>query len=424
MRQMPTSVPPSFDPTPGPDPLRAQYDRHPYPPIPVWALPAPSIENARYEHGARLAFGAPRSHEKIEILVAGCGTFEAVALGRAHPRAARLTAIDWSPASIKMLRNRARLARVAAFLPLPGRRLPPLEIVEADFMTWDPGPRRFDVIYASNVLHHLPDPARGLARLAGWLKPDGLIRMVTYPRGSRLFMRATSAWLRADLRRNGIDPESISSRPAKEWMPIVRASIDALPENDPIRSCFESQPETGTPAGLIDAFLNARENPLSPLEWGAACQDAGLALAGECQDEGSRSTFLDEMLPKLHGLDAWEKLQILDDVLELCVNPIIWLVPHPQIQREEHGSPLPQAGEGNQAFRVESGGEGRKSWSPSLSHQLRRADRMLRTAGSSLAELIPRLQAEVGPRVTPDDRALPGLSILDHDWQALLAAPS
>ena len=44
-----------------------------------------------------------------------------------------------------------------------------------------------------------------LQRLAGWLRPGGLLRLVTYPAASRHWLRATARWLRL----GGIGPETI-----------------------------------------------------------------------------------------------------------------------------------------------------------------------------------------------------------------------
>ena len=72
---------------------------------------------------------------------------------------------------------------------------------------------------------------------------------------------------------------------------IARREIRKLPAGNPIRSCIESHPEASTRAGLIDAFFNACENPLSPLQWQRACHESGLKWIAEGQNKTSSGLF-------------------------------------------------------------------------------------------------------------------------------------
>src|SRR6202041_3229615 len=102
----------------------------------------------------------------------------------------------------------------------------------------------FDFVLASNILHHNSDPTQLLKALADKLKLHGVMRVVTYPKGSRYWMRETSRWLKA----RGLTSES------EALVRESRRAIRELPMGNPLRSCFESQRETGTRAGLVDAF--------------------------------------------------------------------------------------------------------------------------------------------------------------------------
>ncbi len=374
--------------------LRTQYERYPYPPVSALALPARGEGAAlAYETGARLAFGEPRSATG-RVLVVGCGTLEALVASQANPRAAEVVALDLSEASLARLGRRERLQRLAR----PWRRLPPIRRLRADLREWEPE-GRFELILASNVLHHLPDPAGALVRLASWLAPDGLLRLVTYPRASRIWMRETSAWLR--------------SKGLAAGQPGLRArafsAIAELPPLHPARLCFESQPEVGTETGIVDAFLHTCENPLSPLEWAEACARAGLRLVGEAQTESSSSGFLVELVPATAALSAWERLEVMDCLLELCANPVLWLA---------RGDGL---GLGHGIGDAPAHGHG-----PAFRHELRagliRAHAILARAGVPLDDVLGALKREVGPRVSRDGRALPGLAIVDLDTTALLAS--
>lgn len=367
--------------------LRQQYRRFPYPPIPWFALPALSPDST-----PEIRF--PESHHGIRILVLGAGTFEALQIAALHPQAAEVVALDFSETSLKRLAKRVRAWK---FLR-PWKKTAPINPVCADMNDWHPE-NQFDYIIASNVLHHLDHPELSPLKISEWLKADGILRVVTYPKQSRIWMRETSRYLSSKL------GQAVLSDSPSNLVSLCRSAIAELPANHVVRSCFESQPETGRIEGLIDAFFNANEKPLSPLEWRAAFSNAGLELYRESQTETSRSTFLDELLPSrslVHALDPWTKLQILDDVLELCANPVLWLRP---VKRKTSQPVVPEKLAGNSRTELKDG--------------LKRAKRLLDASGSSLAELIDALRNEVGPRVTAprkgaEQRILAGLSILDY----------
>jgi SAM-dependent methyltransferase len=64
-----------------------------------------------------------------------------------------------------------------------------VQFVETDLL--QPGLRddAFDVVYASGVLHHLPDPRAGFARIARLARPGGKIIVGLYNRYARLPLR-------------------------------------------------------------------------------------------------------------------------------------------------------------------------------------------------------------------------------------------
>jgi SAM-dependent methyltransferase len=289
-----------------------------------------------------------------------------------------------------------------------------IRTVCADLHEWEDG--EFDLILASNVLHHVPDPAALFKRLSGWLRPGGLLRVVTYPRQSRIWMRETARWLKI----NGVRAESPDARRH------ALHAIALLPEDHPIRSCFISQPETQKPAGLADAFFYPCETPLAPLEWAHACAQTGLIFLGDHQAETSRSSFLSELLPQTKSLSSWERLQILDDLLEVCANPVLWFVKplnegplayekNPPLLSTETSPSIPMTESSQIPSRIHY----------ELAQGLRRADRLLSSVGINLSEAIQALRDQVGPRVTPPpgQRELKGLSITEYKIDELLDLP-
>ncbi len=336
------------------------------------------------------------SHTGKKILVAGAGTLEALVVANQHPLAQSIVALDFSHHSLEILRQRVKWARFF-------RKLPPITFVHADIKDWEG--ESFDYVLASNLLHHSDQPSLLLKKLRSHLSDNGLLRVVTYPKQSRIWMRLAAQWFKL---------QGLSAH-TPELYKKAKQTLTLLPATHPIRSCFESHPETHKKAGLIDSFFHALENPLGPLEWEKAFDDASLQLVGESQNKTSQSAFLTEIFPETGALPTWTKLQILDDLLELCANPILWAVktkPYPK------QSPLCSA-----FSRVEIQFDPDTTQIPScifreINEGLARVQTLLAGTPLALKDVLQTLKEKVGPRVNPlnPDKILPGLSLGEYPY--------
>ena len=427
-------------------PVRNQYEKFPYPPLHWAALPRKNQgANLAFELGARLAGEQAPDHRGKRILVAGAGTIEALVVATQHPGAREIVAVDLSAASLSLLRKRIRMGKLSTWVRggfLSGSALAPIRLVQGDLHELELG--TFDYIVASNVLHHVKDPAALFQRLAKWLNPGGLFRLMVYPKYSRFWLRQTSAWLTL----NGVHVGQVNIRKRSV------AAIQRLPLLHPVRSSFENNPEANTDTGIVDAYLHACENPLTMMRWGQAAQDAGLQLVGEAQDELSQSGFLDSLVVGLQQTDAWTKLEILDLLMEVCVNPVFWF------RRSSAVESLVVKGILSDYAAVPDWVDGERLYDPhidlvrlerrlsvdeflrgskmmvllpsavywQLGMQCRLAEVLLLPPegndGPAIQTLVGRLKQEVGSRVgpLPDELELPGLSITDYSLPSLLAA--
>lgn len=167
-----------------------QYLRWPYP---EWSrVTAPEVSTVPCEI-EKLDGGRPSGLPvQSAVLVAGCGTGrEAAMFARRFPDA-HITAIDISERSL------AYAAERCGGLGIDFRMLDLHEVASLGC--------RFDLIACSGVLHHLPDPESGWAKLVGALNPRGVMKVMVYSRVARLRVEAARAHI-ADLRGQPVDDD-------------------------------------------------------------------------------------------------------------------------------------------------------------------------------------------------------------------------
>ena len=233
-----------------PDPIRAFYESHPYPP-PLDELDEASGEQRRRaDHHLmwpRVAFRGDRS-----ILVAGCGTSQAARYASRFPDAT-VVGIDVSEASLDSTR---RLADRYELRNLEVRDLP---IEEAG----DLG-RSFDQIVCTGVIHHLADPAAGLAALRSVTAPGGALMLMVYARYGRIGV----SLLQDYCRRLGVTPTG------SELEDLV-ATMREIPMGHPIRPVLANSADFHDDQAIVDALLNPRERNYTVPELFDLLNDAG-----------------------------------------------------------------------------------------------------------------------------------------------------
>ena len=120
-----------------------------------------------------------------KILIAGCGTGNQV-INASRYNNAQITAIDISKNSL------AYAARKTQEYQMRNAQLKQLDILDANQLE-----DVYDVIECSGVLHHMQDPARGLAALNSKLKPGGYIKIGLYSKLARQNISAARELIQA-----------------------------------------------------------------------------------------------------------------------------------------------------------------------------------------------------------------------------------
>lgn len=159
------------------------YDTYPFPPEPLLDE-APPGYNWRWHWPSAYSFCTGRRPEsdRVRILDAGCGTGVSTEyLVHLNP-AAEVVGIDLSPGAIAVATERCQRSgadRVTFHT---------LSIYDVEQI-----PGEFDLINCVGVLHHMPDPIRGIRALSKKLKPGGILHIFVYAELGRWEIQLTQA---------------------------------------------------------------------------------------------------------------------------------------------------------------------------------------------------------------------------------------
>lgn len=221
------------------DPVRAQYERWVYP-DPISDLADPRVRHLRDgsdPDGLGFAYWPDRPRrEDLHILVAGCGPNAAARLAFNHPRAS-VVGIDISDSSLAhahYLKTTHRLENLT---------LHRCRIEEARALG-----KTFDLIDATGVLHHLPDPVAGLNVLASMLRTDGIVFLMLYGK----FGRAGVYMAQEIFRALGLGQSS-------DDVDFVRRALPTFNPNHPVARYRAIADDLHLDSGIVDTFLHRQD---------------------------------------------------------------------------------------------------------------------------------------------------------------------
>ena len=225
-----------------PDPIREFYTSHPYPP------PLENLDRARdmwRDKNVRraefhLLWPGKEYRADFDVLVAGCGTWQAAKFAVCHP-AARVVAVDVSTTSLE---HTEALKQKYDLTNLETRQLAIESAGELD--------QHFDLIVCTGVLHHLVDPDAGLRALRSVLKPDGAMYLMVYAPYGRTGVYMFQEYCR----RLGIGT-------SQQEIDDLTAVLKTLPEHHPLVSMLRGSRNALDAGALVDALLNPRDRAYS-----------------------------------------------------------------------------------------------------------------------------------------------------------------
>ncbi|HEY9618997.1 MAG TPA: class I SAM-dependent methyltransferase [Crinalium sp.] len=190
------------------------YDTYPFPPEPLLDSPPPGY-NWRWNWLAAYNFctGRKPATEAIRILDAGCGTGVGTEyLVHLNPHA-QIVGLDLSAGALAVAKERCQRSGADR-----------VEFHHLSLYDVEQIPGEFEMINCVGVLHHLPDPIRGIKALAPKLAPGGIMHIFVYAEQGRWeikLMQEAIALLQGNKRGD-----------YRDGVQVGRQIFSALPENN------------------------------------------------------------------------------------------------------------------------------------------------------------------------------------------------
>jgi SAM-dependent methyltransferase len=381
------------------DRVSAQYEAYPYPyRLPqddksrlIEGSPSHLKEVDHYVFGGRLIAGERRERGPLRVLVAGGGTGDGLIMLGQHLADANLPAdihyLDLSTASRRIAEARAEVRRLKNIRFHSGSLL--------DLPSLGLGP--FDYIDCCGVLHHLEDPAAGLAALKSVLDPAGGIGLMLYGTLGRIGVYHAQAMLKM----------LGAGDPASERLALARRLLSELPVTNWLRRnpSIVDYKRGGDPE-LYDLMLHSRDRAFTVPEIAGLAAGAGLEIVSFIDPwRYDPDSYLHD--PKLKArLDGLSRLK-RESFAELLAGNI-----------KTHICYLVGAGRSAEALALPSDGEAipvmRNDDGPAFARTIKEDRVSFRMEGLEMVLPVPRM---AGPILTRIDG---GRSLAE--LQALLAA--
>ena len=272
--------------------VRNQYENFPYP-EPINDLDT-HIKNNIYTSDPAFfwerLWPEKKVKKKINILIAGCGSYEAAVIAKTNPESS-VIGIDLSKTSIecnKKLKLKYNLDN--------------LELHCQDFRNYN-STKKFDLISSSGVIHHLEDPETAIKFFNENLQHDGVVNLMVYGNRECFALRNICKVFKVlNLEQN------------KKSISIIKNLIEKLDDKHPVKIFFYRHKRKRTDAEIVDLFLHAQETFFSIDELYELLIKNNLIIKNFITHNIDRTTQFfadnDELLEKFNSLNLKSKLEV------------------------------------------------------------------------------------------------------------------
>jgi SAM-dependent methyltransferase len=228
--------------------VQSLYNTYPFPPEPLLDEPPPGY-NWRWHWKAAYNFCTGRRPPRlnVRILDAGCGTGVGTEYLILLNPEAEIVGIDISEKALAIAQERCQRSGVVMNHDA-AVNFYPMEIENADRL-----PGEFDLINCVGVLHHLPNPVKGIQALAAKLAPGGIFHIFVYSELGRWeiqLMQQAIAMLQGDKKGD-----------YEDGVKVGRQIFASLPENNRIlkREKERWSLENHRDASFADMYVHPQE---------------------------------------------------------------------------------------------------------------------------------------------------------------------
>jgi SAM-dependent methyltransferase len=285
--------------------VHAQYEAYPYPARDprderkrlITGSPSDLDELRHHLFAGRIDDGRP-----FRALVAGGGTGDGLIMLAQQIRdaglAAEITYVDLSESSRRIAEARAEIRGLTDLIRFHTGSLLELERIA-------PGP--FDYIDCCGVLHHLADPAAGLAALAARLAPGGGMGLMVY----------------GTLGRTGVYPLQSALRrlagglPDPERLALAKRLVGSLPETNWFRRNPFLADHRASDAGLYDLLLHSRDRAYTVPELCELVEGQGLTIVSFIDPAAYDPAYLisdPRLRARIEGMDLRERAALAEEL--------------------------------------------------------------------------------------------------------------
>lgn len=266
--------------------VKDQYEENPYP---KWISPSfvtnpISINELAKNRKLRFENNSKISNDKLNVLIAGCGTGQQPIESAKYYKNSKVTSIDISSKSLSYAIFKANQFKVDN-----------IEFLQADILDLNELKIKFDIIECVGVLHHMEDPLLGLQKLIDTLKPKGLLKIGLYSKIAR---------------------ENINNLKNKiKYLELKNSKSDMINFRD---QCIKSKNDIissydfYTTSSLRDLLFHVQEHQFNLTEIEKIIKDFGLNFCGFDIDSYIVDNFIksNSNSDSIYNLNLWNNYEI------------------------------------------------------------------------------------------------------------------
>tara|TARA_X000000368_G_C22994940_1_gene696163 strand:+ start:114 stop:1361 length:1248 start_codon:yes stop_codon:yes gene_type:complete len=279
--------------------VESQYNKWPYP-KPILDMREAIKEGFFYDLPIKpfkkIIFPEGRDRDISKILIAGCGTNQAVFYAMLHPES-EIYGIDLSKASIH--HNKAMIKKYN----LKNLHVEQKDIFDINYKN------EFDIICSTGVIHHTKNPSEALKTLSRAGKKNCALIVAVYS----LYLRYPIYYFQDIFRNLNLDQTT-------ESLNFIKETLKNIPEKHPIRRYMTSSHDLLTDEGVIDTFLHKQDKAFDTKSLKNLIGSSGLFFQTwfdnsyhyfntKLNTDGAIKKN-DTFYSKIQNLDYWERVEI------------------------------------------------------------------------------------------------------------------